>query len=73
LSSMISVSTIRHLSSTFFMTVCPNPSIFPAKSHPSLIPRPIPAHECKVVPSMLHAAIPVAAVMARRADILPPL
>ncbi|KDQ54845.1 hypothetical protein JAAARDRAFT_92464, partial [Jaapia argillacea MUCL 33604] len=62
LSSMIKVLTCLHLflaGSTFF---CPRS--FPASFSLGSAPNPIPAHECRVEPPMLTAAMPVDAVMA---------
>ncbi|KAH9836528.1 uncharacterized protein C8Q71DRAFT_758357 [Rhodofomes roseus] len=49
-----------------FFTFLSMKNIFSASCLASSFPRPIPAHECKVHPSMFIEAIPVAAVMARR-------
>ncbi|KAI4522900.1 hypothetical protein K525DRAFT_159298, partial [Schizophyllum commune Loenen D] len=69
LSSIINVSTCSHRSSvcrSFFL--CPISLL--ARSLSNLL---YPLQECIVVPPILHAAMPVAAVTARRVDVLPPL
>lgn len=67
---MISVLTVRHRFTTFSNFDCP--SILPTNFLTGSLPKPIPAQECKVVPPMLTAAIPVLAVIANVSEAQPP-
>ncbi|KII93469.1 hypothetical protein PLICRDRAFT_65084, partial [Plicaturopsis crispa FD-325 SS-3] len=62
LSSIIRVRTFCHRLRTFLNFGCPRN--LPASFFASSCPKPIPAHECSVVPPMLTDAMPVDAVMA---------
>ncbi|EPT04417.1 hypothetical protein FOMPIDRAFT_1081467, partial [Fomitopsis schrenkii] len=44
------------------------PTNLPTSFSADSLPRPMPAHECSVHPPMFTAAIPVAAVIARRPE-----
>ena len=58
-SSMINTFVLTHRATAFFCFL-----IFPTSCLGSSIPSPTPPNECRVVPPMLHAAMPVEAVTA---------
>ncbi|KAF9498157.1 hypothetical protein BDN71DRAFT_444235 [Pleurotus eryngii] len=69
-SSIMRYLTARHRSSTGLNFPCPRN--FPARFFAGSSPSPMPAHECRVVPPILTAAIPVDAVIANECELFPP-